>query len=174
MNRQTTHRWRSAALCRAARRQRRGSAILEFALVSPLLISLALLCIDFGRLPFYYIAVTNAARAGAGYASANAWPATAALQTSWGTAAKNAATTEFAANMESVAYVSSNLVVSVDGATASPYTAPSKDSYGYYVTVKVTYPFQTLIDWRWLAGYSNSISLSRTVVMRTTVLGYNE
>ncbi len=76
MNCQPIKRARPSAPRRATRRKaRRGSAILEFSLISPILLSLLLLCIDFGRVPFYYIAVTNAARAGAGYASANPAPA---------------------------------------------------------------------------------------------------
>ena len=46
----------------AAARRRRGSAILEFALVLPPLLMMVLLCIDFGRIAYYYIAVTNVAR----------------------------------------------------------------------------------------------------------------
>ena len=156
------------------RRRRCGAAILELTLALPMLFSVVLLCVDYGRLPFYYMAVSNAARAGAGYASANAWPSTATLQKAWATNAANAASTEFAASMGSIGYTSSKLQVSVNGATLPSYTAPSKDTNGYYVTVKVTYPFQTLINWAWLTGYSNSTSLSHTVVMRTTVLGYSE
>ena len=46
---------------------------------------LSLLCLDFGRAPFYYIFVTNVARAGAGYASSNPYPFDATAQTAWKT-----------------------------------------------------------------------------------------
>src|SRR5213075_2286347 len=53
------------------RKNRRGAAALELAFVLPLLIFLALGCVDFGRYAYYSIAVQNAARAGAEYAIMN-------------------------------------------------------------------------------------------------------
>ena len=138
---------------------RRGAAIIELALALPILLSVLLLAIDYGRLAFIYIAVTNAARAGAGYASTNAYPPTSSLQTTWTNNAKSAATGEFSGNM---GYNSANLTVSV--------SAPASDKTNYYyVSVTASYPFQTLINWRLFSGYHTSVSISRTVVMRVTV-----
>src|SRR5215468_10679281 len=63
------------------RSARRGAAALELALVMPLLILLALGCVDFGRYAYYSIGVQNAARAGAEYAVMN--PYTSGQQTSY-------------------------------------------------------------------------------------------
>lgn len=50
----------------------RGQSIVEFAILAPVLMLILLLAVDFGRLFFTYIAVNNAAREGAAYASAQA------------------------------------------------------------------------------------------------------
>ena len=46
----------------------RGQALVEFALVLPVLALLLVLAIDFGRVFFGWVSVTNAARIGANYA----------------------------------------------------------------------------------------------------------
>src|SRR5437868_5776563 len=53
---------------------RGGAAATELALVLPLLILLALGCVDFGRYAYYSIAVQNAARTAAEYAIMNPYP----------------------------------------------------------------------------------------------------
>src|SRR5437588_13048218 len=57
--------------CSARRRIRRGTAATELALLLPPLLILVLGCVDFGRFAVSYITVTNAARAAAGFGSAN-------------------------------------------------------------------------------------------------------
>ena len=54
-----------------ARRHRRGAAAVELAMILPVLMTIVLGCVDFGRFAYNYIAVTNAARAGASYAIMN-------------------------------------------------------------------------------------------------------
>ena len=49
-------------------RRTRGQALAEFALVVPVMLLLLLIAIDFGRLYFTYLGVTNAAREGAAFA----------------------------------------------------------------------------------------------------------
>ncbi len=53
-------------------RSPRGQALVEFALLAPVMLVLLLLAVDFGRLFFTYIAVNNAAREATYYASAHA------------------------------------------------------------------------------------------------------
>src|SRR5690242_21582132 len=48
-----------------------GAAAVEFALILPLLVTLVLASVDFGQFAYNYIAVTNAARAGASYGIMN-------------------------------------------------------------------------------------------------------
>jgi Flp pilus assembly protein TadG len=60
-------------LLRALRRRRgdRGQAILEFAMVLPLLAALVLLFVSFGKAVYYYIELTHVANEGAREASVN-------------------------------------------------------------------------------------------------------
>jgi hypothetical protein len=50
----------------------RGQALVEFALVLPLLVLLLVMAVDFGRVFFGWVSINNAARVGAAYAAANA------------------------------------------------------------------------------------------------------
>jgi PKD repeat protein len=52
---------------RHSRARRRGQALVEFALIVPVLLFLLVIAIDFGRLFFSYIQINNAAREGAAY-----------------------------------------------------------------------------------------------------------
>src|SRR5687768_3591106 len=54
----------------------RGQALVEFAMVLPILVLLLLMAVDFGRVFFGYVALQNAARIGADRAAqtASAWP----------------------------------------------------------------------------------------------------
>ena len=51
--------------------RRRAASATELAIVLPVLMLMALACLDFGRFAYHHIAVTNAARAGAEYAITN-------------------------------------------------------------------------------------------------------
>jgi len=51
------------------RQHSRGQALVEFALILPVMLLLLLIAIDFGRLFFSYVAINNAAREGASFAS---------------------------------------------------------------------------------------------------------
>src|SRR4051794_2670851 len=51
-----------------------GAAVVEMAITLPVLILLILGCIDFGRFACLWIAVTNAARAGAGVGIVSRYP----------------------------------------------------------------------------------------------------
>src|SRR5512142_69595 len=62
--------WRHATGQRRARRSWRGQSLVEFALVVPVFFFLLAGAIDFGRLFYTYVGVTNAAREGAAYAAA--------------------------------------------------------------------------------------------------------
>lgn len=50
----------------------RGQALVEFAIILPLLLVLLVMAIDFGRVFFGWVSINNAARVGAAYAAANA------------------------------------------------------------------------------------------------------
>jgi PKD repeat protein len=70
------------------RRRPRGQSMVEFALLLPVLLMLAVIALDFGRLFFSYIQVTNAAREAAVYAAGN--PTDSAGITAHGTQEVNA------------------------------------------------------------------------------------
>jgi Flp pilus assembly protein TadG len=68
----STHRRKGRPATRRHERHPVGQALVEFALVLPVMLSLLLLAVDFGRLFFTYVAVNNAAREASSYAAAHA------------------------------------------------------------------------------------------------------
>jgi Flp pilus assembly protein TadG len=134
--------------------RRRGSITLEFVVLLPVLVSLMLLTVDFGRFAHTYIAVSNAARAGASIGSFSA--ATPASKPLWDAAIQQAVTDEFATNTW---FDAADLVV------AAPLLIDEGNGLRR-VQVDVTYPFQTLINWPFLPGYSDPVDLRHVVVMR--------
>jgi len=73
-------------------RTRGGAAAAEFALVLPVLMTLVLACVDFGRFAYHHIAITNAARAGAEYGIMN--PYVASGSSAWQSAIQTTARNE--------------------------------------------------------------------------------
>jgi len=147
------------------RAARRGAAVLEFAILLPWLLTIALLCVDFGRFAHYYIAVTNAARAGAGYASNNLF--TPATKPRWDAAVRQAVVDELTENPPNRWFDASKLTI--------PAPLMIQEGGGYWrVQVDVSYPFQTLINWPFLdilggRKYNEPLILHRRVVMRGTI-----
>src|SRR5438046_9117763 len=138
------------------RPRRRGAAAVEFLLILPLLLALVLGCIDFGRFAYTYIAVANAARAGAGYGIMN--PYLPSDQPAWATQIQETARDEM---NQQIGYVRTSLAVT---ATA----IPEKDAGGTLtgrqrVRVDASYPFQTLIPWPFLPS---SVTLRQVVGLR--------
>jgi Flp pilus assembly protein TadG len=128
----------------------RGAAATELAIILPVLILIILGCVDFGRFVYSYIAVTNAARAGAGFGSNNIY--TVGTYTTWQNQVKQAVTNE----MGSISgYSSSNVTV-----TGVPNTG-STNPWRVEVTVPCT--FQTVISW---PGIPTSMTVQQKVVMR--------
>ncbi len=131
------------------RPRRRGVSAVEFALVLPVLLTLVGGAVDFGRCFYTYIAVTNAARVGAEYASTN--PVTTASFPAWETAIKGAVARELGDFFK-------------DPPPEVAVDMPAADGSMKLVTVTVTYPFKTLVDWR---GVPNEeLDITRTVRMR--------
>src|SRR5262245_46480555 len=93
------------------RQRRHGVAATEFAFILPLLSLILLACVDLGRFAYSYIAVTNAADAGASYASVN--PYTDATTTSWMTAVRQAVLNEMGD------FNSGSITVSIKGINGS-------------------------------------------------------
>src|SRR5438132_3408386 len=92
---------------------RKAVAAAELALILPLLVTLVLGAVDFGRFAFNYIAVTNAARAGASYGIMNNY--TASTLTTWKANVRQAAKDEMTQQVGSGNI--SNLTVTVPDPT---------------------------------------------------------
>jgi Flp pilus assembly protein TadG len=138
---------------RANKYQRRAAAMVEFALILPVLLTIALGCVDSGRFAYYHIAVTHAAEVGAQFAAFH--PFTPTTQSNW-----NAKTLEAVINeMQGVAgYNPQKLVV------PNPVViTETSNSNLRRVQVEVRYTFNTLVPW---TGVPSTIVLTRRVEMR--------
>jgi Flp pilus assembly protein TadG len=143
----------SDVCCRAVlppRARRSGAAAVEFAIVLPVLVTILLGTTDFGRFSHSTIAVANAARCGAQYASMN--PYDSSTQAAWTAGVVQAVTNEL---NQSPTFDASKLTVTVTNVT---------ESGGLHRTsVQVTYPFKTVINW---PSLPSSFNMQQTVVVR--------
>lgn len=134
---------------------RRGSATLEFAILLPILMTVALLCVDFGRFVHTYIAVTNAARAGAGFGSFH--PVIPATEAAWRAQIRQAVEDELPVDepTENPRFNSALLTVVINR---------FDEGSGFRrVEVTVTYPFHTVV----LPEFKiTPRAIQRTVAMR--------
>ena len=137
-------------------RQQRGVSATELALILPLFVTIVLGCVDFGRFAYTYIAVSNAARAGASWGMMN--PPIVADQTPWENSVTQAAINEMS---QQPGFQSSNLTVTVPPITTEAGTGT------WRFTVTASYPFQTIITWN-VGGYGipHSLNLQQQVTMR--------
>jgi|SRR6266849_741330 len=128
------------------RHSRPGVAAVELAVLLPLLCFLFVLAIDYARVFYVTMTVTNCARSGAIYGSQN--PTTANDQTGISTAA----------NMDA-----GNLIAANVGVSSSTDSATSPT----YVIVTVTYPFSTITNF---PGIASTTTISRTIRLTVTPL----
>jgi Flp pilus assembly protein TadG len=120
----------------------------EFALILPLLVTLVLGCVDFGRFAYTYIAVTNAARVGAGVGSVN--PVTSSTWSIWAERVRQAVVGEMGAAFDPSK-------ISIPSLTVTSQSDGQKR-----VRVQVSYPFVTFVTWPFLP---NNLTLTRAVEM---------
>ena len=127
----------------ARNRSDRGQALVELAMIAPVLI---ILTIDFGRVYFAYVAVTNGARNGAAHAAAG-----------------SEAAADIAA-IKAAAVADTNELLDTSSTNPDVTVVTSTDSQGrLYADVTVQYTFTTIFDW---PGLPHSIDLERTVRAR--------
>jgi Flp pilus assembly protein TadG len=136
---------------RRVKRRTAGVAATELALILPLVITIVLACIDFGRFGAAYIAITNAARAGAGVGS-NSKVSTGTMGI-WRTKIREAVNNEFAGQT---------------GVAANRLSVPdpqliTEASGLRRVRVETQYNFQMLVPW---PGLPSQMTLRRAVEMR--------
>jgi Flp pilus assembly protein TadG len=127
----------SRSSSRALRRNRRGAVVVETALLLPFLCFGLIATIDFGRVFYYSLTVTNCARNGALYGSADAQHAgdTSGIRTA----------------------------ALADAGNLNPQLLKVQpSSNGTNVTVTVTYPFTTITKY---PGIPSQTNLSRTIRM---------
>src|SRR5436309_1858896 len=130
---------------------RAGATAVEFVVILPLMTAMILACIDLGRFGYNYIAVTNAARAGAAYGIMN--PYSSSSLSTWTAAVKQAAKDEMA---QQPGYDSNSLNVTVTTATETNGLRR--------VRVSASYPFQTVVNW---PGIPSQLTLDGVVEMRS-------
>lgn len=130
--------------------RRRGVAATEFAIVLPLLMTILLGATDFGRFSHSRIAIVNATRCGASYASMN--PYDSSTQAAWNAGVKLAVTNELS---QSPAFDLTKLVITSTNIVESGGLRR--------VSVQVAYPFETLVSWPFIPS---SLNLQQTTVMR--------
>jgi Flp pilus assembly protein TadG len=130
--------------------RRCGTATIEMAIVTPLLMTFALAATDFGRVVHAYHVVSNAARSGADNGSRHGF--TTHSRAAWEAAIRQAAVDE----MQGLGgFQDANLQIATDVTT---------DADGLFrAAVTVDYPFQTAVAW---PGLPNSVSLRHRVEMR--------
>jgi Flp pilus assembly protein TadG len=116
----------------------------------PVLVTIVLGCVDFGRLAHSYIAVTNAARAGAGYGSVH--PYTSMPLATWQANVRQGVIDEMS---QLKGFNAASLTVTATGI--------AEGGGQWRVQVAVSYPFQMLVHWP-LIPYN--ATLHQTVVLR--------
>jgi Flp pilus assembly protein TadG len=136
---------------------RRGAAAVEFGLLLPLLMLILLGAIDFGRFAHAHIGVTNAARAGAGFAAMNPFSVT--TKTAWETQIRRAALDELRSIIDSDPRLTNNNVTVTSVRTFDDPQATSL----WYADVTVSMPFRTLVTW---PGIPRPLVLTHTVRFR--------
>lgn len=129
---------------------RPGTAATEFALALPLLMTLLLGCVDFGRVGYHAIALANATGAGARYGATHR--VTDYTRSDWEQDIRNAVTEDFGAVPNFNDKLLSVTVETMDEGDGD-----------VRVTVNAQYAFETIVNW---PGLPHSIDLSQTVEFR--------
>ncbi len=131
-------------VCRSFRKQRRGAAVVEFAVVAPIFFLLVFGMIEYGRMVMVQQVITNASREGAR------------------SAVLDGTTTQEVSDVVN-AYLSSG---SITGATITVDPNPPEDAgYGEPVTVTVSIPFDQ-VSWLPTPMFLGGKTLTATTVMR--------
>jgi Flp pilus assembly protein TadG len=142
------------AASRAGRRRgarRRGAVAAEFALLLPVLMLIVLICVDFGRCMYTFIAVRNSAEAGASFAIMN--PYIKSTQAAWEAEIQDTARKEMDGQ---TGYTSANLTTAT--------TVTIEETGLRRIRVVATYnPFRTIVAW---PGIPREIPLQSASVLR--------
>lgn len=141
---------RTRPAARRAGQRRRATAATEFCITLPLLITLAVGGIDFGRAIYTYIALSNAARRGAEQAATHKF--TSFTKPFWEEQVREAVTEEM------------QQVKDFDGTRLTIAVATENDADGLFrATIEARYRFETIVNWM---AVPRSVELWRGVTMR--------
>jgi Flp pilus assembly protein TadG len=148
LTRQTLSRLMSKVVkpCGLFRKQRRGAAAVEFAVVAPVFFLLVFGMIEYGRMVMVQQIVTNAAREGTR------------------TAVLDGATTSSTQTAAINAMAAGNITIAASNVTVSP-NPPSLAEYGDDVTVTVSVPFSQ-VSWLPSPMYLGSKTMTASTTMR--------
>ncbi len=150
--------------------RRRGASAVEFALVLPLLVTIVLGCVDFGRFAYTYIGVTNAAREGAYFAAKNPWTST--TDTAWRTQLRLTVENELGCRQPGSSFDPANVGISCPTDNLLPKKNPKDpdvwtpvltEAGDKRIGVLVSYPFAMVVNWPFIP---NQMTVGRTVQMR--------
>ena len=151
---------KAKAIRSIARRRTRGQALVEFALLSPVLVMMVLGVIDLGRAFYTYEALANAAREGARYCSLHAHDSNLVSGANVSSSTIDRVTGELAGTVSNI---------SVFGATTSDPACDTTVDDGSPVTVSVSTTFTpiTPLIGSVLPGGSLTIEASVTMMMQS-------
>ena len=148
---------RSSRITPRTRGRRDGTAALEFAFLMPAIITLILGTVDFGRFAHSYIAVTNASRAGAGFASIH--PTTNATLSNWQELVRATVLAELSQTLPATGLVANDVTTTIPAPTITGTYAATRIT----VSVTVSVPFRSIISWPMLP---QNVVLTGTTVFR--------
>ncbi len=145
---QTLTRWASKFVkpCGLFRKQRRGAAAVEFAVVAPVFFLLVFGMIEYGRMVMVQQIIVNAAREGCR------------------AAVLDGSTTSGVKSTTITAMASGNITITTSNVTVSP-DPPSNAEFGDPVTVTVTVPFNQ-VSWLPSPMYLGGKSMTASTTMR--------
>jgi Flp pilus assembly protein TadG len=145
----------------SSRRRERGAALVELALATPLLAVLIVGAVDFARIFYLAMQVTNAARAGAQYGSTSTLPFVAAnVKTKAESASPQIAPYTVATPVESCF-----CMTNTGGSTAQTCTVAcgSGTHKAVFITVTASKAFSPVMRF---PGIPSSLTITRTVTLR--------
>ncbi|MBV9717928.1 MAG: pilus assembly protein [Candidatus Eremiobacteraeota bacterium] len=139
----------------------RGTSLIEFAIVAPVLVFMLIGLIEVGRYTYFAILASHAARAGVQYAAQNLQTAADASVNGSGTRSASLQDAQNLANWT----VTSSIVCTLNG-TLSPCPANNTNAVStslvYYVKVQVNGTFASLLHY---PGIPNNIPVSGAATM---------
>jgi Flp pilus assembly protein TadG len=135
----------------------RGQSMVELALVTPVLVFLVLAAADMGRVFYFWIVVSSAARAGAQYGSQS-------VITAADSAGMQAAAQADASNVSGLSATASQCTcASSTTVSACPSSYCTNSPNADYVEVNTQAPFHTVVSY---PGIPSSITVSGSAIMQ--------